>query len=152
MSLGAGLSSPSAGAAQKAGSFFDTNNVSRIFGSGGGAAAASGKSGTAGSGSLLHFLAGSGKANSSSLFLAPLKDASPLQVLGTVAAIVVTLLLCEQVLYRYRKGHLPGPTWTTPVIGKFADSLKPSLDNYRKGWDSGPLSVASVFHMCVLGF
>jgi C-22 sterol desaturase len=50
--------------------------------------------------------------------------------------------------YRSKKQHLPGPEWTIPVIGKFLDSMKPSIENYKAGWDLGELSVASVFHMC----
>ncbi|KAK0547162.1 RNA polymerase C-22 sterol desaturase [Tilletia horrida] len=70
--------------------------------------------------------------------------------LFTILAVVASLLIAEQVLYRKRKAHLPGPTWTIPIIGKFADSLKPSLENYQKGWNSGPLSVASVFHIFIV--
>lgn len=76
-----------------------------------------------------------------------IRDASPLQIAGSVLVLVATILIAEQIVYRQRKAHLPGAAWTLPIIGKFADSLNPSLENYRKGWDSGPLSVASVFHM-----
>jgi hypothetical protein len=62
------------------------------------------------------------------------------------------LVLCRQVRYRSKKSHLPGPTWTIPVIGKFLDSMKPSIENYKAGWDLGELSVASVFHMYDLLF
>lgn len=82
-----------------------------------------------------------------SLIVPSLKDASLGSVVVTVAVIVLTLLACEQIIYRRKKAGLPGPTWTMPVIGKFADSVKPSLVKYKQGWDSGPLSVASVFHM-----
>jgi hypothetical protein len=30
--------------------------------------------------------------------------------------------------------------------------MKPSIENYKAGWDLGELSVASVFHMYVLLF
>lgn len=76
-----------------------------------------------------------------------LRDADFFTVALAVLAIIATGLIYEQVAYRQKKAGLPGPTWTIPVIGKFADSLRPSLENYQKGWNSGPLSVASVFHM-----
>lgn len=67
--------------------------------------------------------------------------------LATTLAIVGSLLVLEQVVYRSKKGNLPGATWTIPIIGKFADSLNPTLENYQKGWDLGPLSAISVFNM-----
>ena len=68
----------------------------------------------------------------------------------TTAAIVTSLLLLEQVVYRYKKRHLPGATWTIPLIGKFAESMSPSMEGYKKQWDSGALSAISVFNMFVL--
>ena len=68
----------------------------------------------------------------------------------TTAAIVASLLCLEQVVYRYKKRHLPGATWTIPLIGKFADSTSPSMECYKKQWDSGALSAVSVFNMYVL--
>lgn len=68
----------------------------------------------------------------------------------TTAAIVASLLLLEQVVYRYKKRHLPGATWTIPLIGKFADSMSPSMECYKKQWDSGALSAISVFNMYAL--
>lgn len=65
----------------------------------------------------------------------------------TMLALLATALIYEQVNYQRKKAGLPGPKWTIPVIGKFADSLNPSLEKYMEGWNSGPLSVASVFHM-----
>lgn len=70
--------------------------------------------------------------------------------LYTTLAIVVSLLALEQGVYRYKKRHLPGPAWTIPIIGRFIDSLHPTLENYKKGWASGDLSAVSVFNMCVL--
>lgn len=69
--------------------------------------------------------------------------------LYTTVAILVALLALEQSVWRYKKRHLPGDTWTIPVIGKFADSLKPTIENYKKQWDSGALSAISVFNMQV---
>jgi C-22 sterol desaturase len=68
----------------------------------------------------------------------------------TAAAIVLALLALEQGVYRAKKRHLPGPGWTIPVIGKFADSMNPSMEKYKSQWDSGALSVVSVFNMWVL--
>ena len=62
--------------------------------------------------------------------------------LYTTLAIIVSLLVLEQSVYRYKKRHLPGDTWTIPVIGKFADSMKPTMEGYMKQWNSGALSEA----------
>lgn len=68
----------------------------------------------------------------------------------TSLAVVGGLLVLEQSVYRYKKRHLPGAAWTIPIIGKFADSLKPTFDGYIKQWDSGELSAISVFNMYAL--
>ncbi len=81
------------------------------------------------------------------LTLPSLKSSSWTSTATTVVVVIATMLVLEQWLYRSRKAHLPGPKWTIPVIGKFMDSLHPSLENYMAGWNSGPLSAASVFHM-----
>lgn len=67
----------------------------------------------------------------------------------TTVAIVVALLALEQSVYRYKKSHLPGDRWTIPLIGKFADSMKPTMEGYQRQWASGALSAVSVFNMCV---
>ena len=67
--------------------------------------------------------------------------------LFTSLAVVTSLLALEQGVYRYKKGNLPGSTWTIPVIGKFLDSMHPTLENYKKQWASGALSAVSVFNM-----
>jgi C-22 sterol desaturase len=67
--------------------------------------------------------------------------------LYTTTAIVLALLVLEQSVYRYKKGSLPGDRWTIPVIGKFADSLNPTMEGYMKQWNSGYLSAISVFNM-----
>lgn len=72
------------------------------------------------------------------------------QLTFTVLAVIVTLLCAEQVIYRWKKGGLPGSAWTIPIIGKFADSLRPSLEKYQEGWNSGALSVASVFNIFIV--
>ena len=68
----------------------------------------------------------------------------------TTFAIVIALLVLEQSVYRYKKRHLPGDRWTIPIIGKFADSMKPTMEGYMKQWDSGALSALSVFNMLAL--
>lgn len=67
----------------------------------------------------------------------------------TTAAIVLSLLALEQTVYRYKKRHLPGDKWTIPIIGKFADSMNPTMEGYIKQWQSGALSALSVFNMYV---
>jgi sterol 22-desaturase len=69
--------------------------------------------------------------------------------LYTTLVIVASLLVIEQVVYRQKKRHLPGSKWTIPVIGKFADSVSPSFEGYKKQWASGNLSAISVFNMYV---
>lgn len=65
----------------------------------------------------------------------------------TVAAVVLALLALEQGVYRRKKRHLPGPGFTIPLIGKFMDSMNPSIEAYKRQWNSGALSVVSVFNM-----
>jgi hypothetical protein len=67
--------------------------------------------------------------------------------LATGLALVGSLLVLEQTVYRAKKRHLPGAKWTIPIIGKFTDSLNPTLEGYKKQWDSGALSAVSVFNM-----
>jgi len=71
-----------------------------------------------------------------------LSSTSPLSMLWlyTTAAIVIALLVLEQSVYRYKKGRLPGDRWTIPLIGKFAESLNPSMEAYKRQWNSGDLS------------
>ncbi|KAL7421238.1 RNA polymerase C-22 sterol desaturase [Cryptotrichosporon argae] len=68
----------------------------------------------------------------------------------TSLALVLSLLALEQAVYRSKKAHLPGAKWTIPVIGKFADSLNPTLANYKKQWYSGALSCVSVFNIFIV--
>lgn len=70
--------------------------------------------------------------------------------LYTTAAIIFSLLVLEQTVYRYKKRHLPGDKWTIPLIGKFADSMNPTMEGYMKQWRSGALSALSVFNMYVI--
>ena len=69
--------------------------------------------------------------------------------LYTLLAVLFTLLALEQSIYRYKKSHLPGATWTIPIIGKFADSLNPTMEGYIRQWNAGDLSAVSVFNMSV---
>lgn len=66
---------------------------------------------------------------------------------ATIITLIISLLIVEQAVYRSKKAQLPGDKWTIPVIGKFADSLKPTLAGYKKQWNAGPLSAISVFNM-----
>ena len=66
--------------------------------------------------------------------------------LYTTGAIVLSLLALEQTVYRYKKRHLPGSKWTIPIIGKFMDSMNPTMEGYMASW-SFPLSALSVFNM-----
>ncbi|KIM29041.1 hypothetical protein M408DRAFT_68711 [Serendipita vermifera MAFF 305830] len=68
----------------------------------------------------------------------------------TSLAILLSLLILEQTVYRVKKGSLPGSKWTIPVIGKFLDSMNPTLEGYKKQWASGELSALSVFHIFIV--
>ncbi|KAF9269921.1 cytochrome P450 [Marasmius fiardii PR-910] len=68
----------------------------------------------------------------------------------TTAAILGSLLILEQAVYRYKKKGLPGDRWTIPLIGKFVDSMHPSLENYMKQWNLGALSALSVFNIFIV--
>ena len=74
-----------------------------------------------------------------------LSDKSTLII--TSLAILLSLLVLEQTVYRTKKGSLPGSRWTIPIIGKFADSVNPTLEGYKKQWASGELTALSVFNM-----
>lgn len=78
---------------------------------------------------------------------ASLTSATSVNFVGTVLAILAALLILEQAIYRQKKQQLPGDSWTIPLIGKFADSLKPTMEGYQRQWDSGALSALSVFNM-----
>lgn len=82
--------------------------------------------------------------------LFPFATAESFTWLYTTVAVLASLLILEQSVYRYKKRHLPGSTWTIPLIGKFADSMKPTMEGYMKQWNSGALSAISVFNMYVL--
>lgn len=69
--------------------------------------------------------------------------------LYTSLVLIGTLLILEQTVYRYKKRHLPGPKWTIPIIGRFTDSMNPTIEGYQRQWDSGALSAISVFNMWV---
>ncbi|KAH7104693.1 cytochrome P450 sterol C22-desaturase [Auriculariales sp. MPI-PUGE-AT-0066] len=65
-------------------------------------------------------------------------------------AIVGSLLVFEQIVYRQKKQHLPGPAWKIPVIGKFMDSRFPTMEKYKLGWKQGDLSAVSVFNIFIV--
>nr|GAT43641.1 cytochrome P450 [Mycena chlorophos] len=70
--------------------------------------------------------------------------------LYTTGAVLLGLLVLEQTVYRVKKRHLPGDQWTIPLIGKFADSMHPTMENYMKQWNSGVLSAVSVFNIFIV--
>jgi C-22 sterol desaturase len=70
--------------------------------------------------------------------------------LYTTGGILLSLLFIEQWVYRQKKQHLPGDKWTIPIIGKFADSMKPTMEGYMKQWNSGALSAISVFNIFIV--
>ncbi|KAF9056474.1 cytochrome P450 sterol C22-desaturase [Panaeolus papilionaceus] len=70
--------------------------------------------------------------------------------LYTSVTIVASLLVLEQVVYRIKKRHLPGSSWTIPLIGKFADSMSPTIEGYKRQWNSGDLSALSVFNIFIV--
>nr|BAK09507.1 cytochrome P450 [Postia placenta] len=77
-------------------------------------------------------------------------SSGPATWLYTVIAIALALLALEQSVYRYKKRHLPGDKWTIPIIGKFADSMKPTMEGYMAQWNSGALSAISVFNIFIV--
>ncbi|KAG9127948.1 RNA polymerase C-22 sterol desaturase [Ceratobasidium sp. 392] len=80
----------------------------------------------------------------------PAAASSGRSMLATALAVIGALLILEQTVYRMKKKHLPGAKWTIPVIGKFADSLSPTLEGYKRQWDSGALSAVSVFNIFIV--
>ncbi|KAG8809838.1 RNA polymerase C-22 sterol desaturase [Serendipita sp. 399] len=74
----------------------------------------------------------------------------PSLILGSLAVLVLSLLILEQTVYRVKKGALPGSRWTIPIIGKFADSVNPTLEGYKRQWASGELSALSVFNIFIV--
>ncbi|KAL9939679.1 hypothetical protein V8E36_001496 [Tilletia maclaganii] len=70
------------------------------------------------------------------------------KVLFTIFALIANALINEQVPNRRKKAHLPDPNhhrhWQVHVLPP------PSLEKYQAGWNSGPFSVASVFHIFIV--
>lgn len=50
------------------------------------------------------------------------------------------------VSYQLQKGSIVGPTFKTPFIGPFLQSMNPKFSEYAAKWASGDLSCVSVFH------
>jgi sterol 22-desaturase len=48
--------------------------------------------------------------------------------------------------YLWQKGSIVGPTFKTPFIGPFLQSMNPKFSEYMAKWASGELSCVSVFH------
>ncbi|KAK4699635.1 hypothetical protein P7C70_g6625, partial [Phenoliferia sp. Uapishka_3] len=84
---------------------------------------------------------------------------TPSTIASSALVLIVTLLLAEQSLWRWRKGNLPGWKWQIPIIGQFADSLHPSMQAYKKrgalivelaiAW-STPFQAVSVFNIFIV--
>ncbi|TPX32875.1 hypothetical protein SmJEL517_g04074 [Synchytrium microbalum] len=66
------------------------------------------------------------------------------------ASVLIGALLYEQIRYRAKKAHLPGPSFTIPLIGSLLESLYPSFEGYLNQWKSGALSVVSVFQYFIV--
>ncbi|KAK4145884.1 cytochrome P450 [Dichotomopilus funicola] len=80
-------------------------------------------------------------------FIDYVSNASTLTILATVLA---TLVVYDQFSYIWKKGSIAGPTWKTPFIGPFLESMNPKFEEYYAKWLSGPLSCVSVFHKFVV--
>eukprot|EP00696_Hemimastix_kukwesjijk_P002039 gnl/Hemi2/1249_TR445_c0_g1_i1.p1 gnl/Hemi2/1249_TR445_c0_g1~~gnl/Hemi2/1249_TR445_c0_g1_i1.p1 ORF type:complete len:533 (-),score=216.17 gnl/Hemi2/1249_TR445_c0_g1_i1:93-1691(-) len=65
-------------------------------------------------------------------------------------ALLVFLLIADQVNFRMKRGSLPGPNLLPPFIGKFIDSCFPKFEKYMAQWNSGPLSCTSVFQKFIV--
>ncbi|KAK0455908.1 cytochrome P450 [Armillaria borealis] len=64
--------------------------------------------------------------------------------LVTTTVILVTLLILEQSVYRYKKRHLPGDKWT------YSYHWQPTMEGYMRQWNSGALSAISVFNIFIV--
>ncbi|OCK82361.1 cytochrome P450 61 [Lepidopterella palustris CBS 459.81] len=60
------------------------------------------------------------------------------------------LVAYDQFMYIWQKGSIVGPTWKTPFIGPFLESVNPKFSKYHEKWLSGDLSCVSVFHKFVV--
>ena len=65
-------------------------------------------------------------------------------------AIIISILIFDQVRYLLYKQNIAGPKFTIPIMGAFLDSMNPTFENYLAQWNSGPLSCVSVFHQFVV--
>ncbi|GAA5901638.1 uncharacterized protein JCM6883_000347 [Sporobolomyces salmoneus] len=91
---------------------------------------------------------------SAGVFLSKLSPSFDLEwstqtIATSVLAVIVTLLIAEQTLWRYRKSTLPGHSWQIPLIGQFAESLNPTMEAYKRSW-STPLASVSVFNIFIV--
>lgn len=72
---------------------------------------------------------------------------TPLVSLLSIVALTNTDF--STVSYIWSKGSIVGPSWKTPFIGPFLQSVNPKFEEYVDKWRSGPLSCVSVFHKYV---
>ncbi|KAF2262155.1 cytochrome P450 61 [Lojkania enalia] len=67
-----------------------------------------------------------------------------------VLTVLLVLVAYDQFKYIWNKGSIVGPSWKTPFIGPFLESVNPKFTKYHAKWTSGPLSCVSVFHKFVV--
>src|SRR2546423_3020694 len=65
---------------------------------------------------------------------------------NNLQAVLVQRLTSATVTYLWLKGSIVGPSWKTPFIGPFLESVYPDFNKYKAKWASGELSCVSVFH------
>ncbi|KAF2101433.1 cytochrome P450 61 [Rhizodiscina lignyota] len=72
------------------------------------------------------------------------------QIWHIIVTLILGLVVYDQISYIWHKGSIVGPSWKTPFIGPFLDSMNPQFEQYMAKWLSGPLSCVSVFHKFVV--
>jgi C-22 sterol desaturase len=80
------------------------------------------------------------------LILDTIVNLSPWTLAFTLLAICVAY---DQFSYIWNKGSIVGPSFKTPFIGPFLQSVNPKFEEYYAKWISAPLSCVSVFHKYV---
>jgi C-22 sterol desaturase len=81
------------------------------------------------------------------LILDTIVNLSPWTLAFTLLAICVAY---DQFSYIWNKGSIVGPSFKTPFIGPFLQSVNPKFEEYYAKWISAPLSCVSVFHKFVV--
>ncbi|KAI9846574.1 MAG: RNA polymerase C-22 sterol desaturase [Sclerophora amabilis] len=65
-------------------------------------------------------------------------------------SLLLALVAYDQFKYLWNKGSIVGPSFKTPFIGPFLESVNPEFVRYQDKWASGSLSCVSVFHKFVV--